>query len=113
MTMRGTIQPTTMKRSMRALSLLAIAALATSAGAQGQPRSADTTLTLITPARVFDGTEMHEGWSVLVRGDRITGAGPAGSLNAPTSAKRIELPGTTLMPGLIEMHSHLLLHPYN
>ena len=73
----------------------------------------DTVSTLITPARVFDGMEMHDGWSVLVHGDRIAAAGPAGSINAPASARRIDLPGTTLMPGMIEMHSHLLLHPYN
>ena len=84
-------------------------------GAQGAPtRQADTTTTtLITPARVFDGMEMHERWSVLVRGDRIAAAGPSASLSSPASARRIELPGTTLMPGLTEMHSHLLLHPYN
>ena len=57
--------------------------------------------------------EMHEGWSVLVRGDRITAAGPTGTVAAPANATRVELSGTTLMPGLIEMHSHLLLHPYD
>ena len=76
-------------------------------------RTLDTSSTLIMPARVFDGMEMHDGWSVLVRGDRIAAAGPAGTINAPASARRIDLPGTTLMPGMIEMHSHLLLHPYN
>ena len=76
-------------------------------------RVADTSTTLLTPARVFDGLEMHEGWSVLVRGDRIAAAGPSGSITAPPTARRIDLPGTTLMPGMIEMHSHLLLHPYN
>jgi predicted amidohydrolase YtcJ len=60
---------------------------------------------------VFDGVAMHEGWSVLVEGDRITGAGP--NLTAPAGAKVIALPGATLMPGMIEGHSHLLLHPYN
>ena len=81
--------------------------------AQGTGRSTDTSLTLITPARVFDGMDMHEGWSVLVRGERITAAGPSASITAPPNTKRVDLAGTTLMPGLIEMHSHLLLHPYN
>jgi imidazolonepropionase-like amidohydrolase len=49
---------------------------------------------------------------VLVRGDRIVSAGPAGGIKAP-EAEPIELPGTTLLPGLIEGHSHLFLHPYN
>ena len=66
---------------------------------------------LLRPARVFDGTAMHEGWSVLVDGDRITAAGP--NLTAPTGARLIDLPGATLMPGMIEGHSHLFLHPYN
>jgi imidazolonepropionase-like amidohydrolase len=68
---------------------------------------------LLRPARVFDGVDPrpHEGWSVLVRGDRIEAAGP--NLAVPAGARVIELPGTTLMPGMIEGHSHLFLHPYN
>ena len=76
-------------------------------------RVADTSSTLLTPARVFDGMEMHDGWSVLVLGERIAAAGPSSALVVPTNAKRVSLPGATLMPGMIEMHSHLLLHPYN
>src|SRR5665213_4088604 len=68
---------------------------------------------LLLPARVFDGMDMHEGWSVLVRGDRIAAAGPANTISLPSGATRVDLPGTTLMPGMIEMHSHMLLHPYN
>jgi len=48
---------------------------------------------------------------MLVTGDRIVSVGP--DLPIPINAKPIDLPGTTLMPGMIEMHSHLLLHPYN
>ena len=55
---------------------------------------------------------MHEGWAVRVRGDRIEAAGPAASIVAPGEPVT-DLPGTTLMPGLIEGHSHVLLHPYN
>jgi len=55
---------------------------------------------------------MHEGWAVRVRGDRIEAAGTAASVTA-AGAATIDLPGTTLMPGLIEGHSHVLLHPYN
>ncbi|MEP6729183.1 MAG: amidohydrolase family protein [bacterium] len=80
---------------------------------QSSQRSADTSVTLLAPARVFDGMEMHDGWNVLVRGDRIAAAGPAASISVPANARRVDLPGTTLMPGMIEMHSHLLLHPYN
>ena len=66
---------------------------------------------MLQPARVFDGETMHSGWSVIVRNDRIEAAGA--SLSAPAGAETIALPGTTLLPGLIEGHSHLLLHPYN
>src|SRR5450631_3359647 len=68
--------------------------------------------TVLKPARVFDGETLHEAWAVRVRGDRIEAAGPAASLDA-LGAKAIELPGATLLPGLVEGHSHILLHPYN
>ncbi|NID09778.1 metal-dependent hydrolase family protein [Fibrivirga algicola] len=73
------------------------------------------TVTLLRPARVFDGETMHEGWAVRVRGDKIDAVGPTASLTggASVSATVIDLPNTTLLPGLIEGHSHLLLHPYN
>jgi imidazolonepropionase-like amidohydrolase len=50
---------------------------------------------------------------VLVTGDKIAAAGPAAEVRAPAGTTTIDLPGTTLLPGLIEGHSHLLLHPYN
>lgn len=68
---------------------------------------------LIIPARVFDGQEMHESWVVLIENGKIKAVGSIGQLSIPNNVKRIELPGTTLLPGLIEGHSHLLLHPYN
>src|SRR5690348_10897185 len=75
------------------------------------PALADTLL--LRPARVFDGVSPtpHEGWSVLVDGERIAAVGP--SIATPAGAKVIDLPGQTLMPGMIEGHSHLFLHPYN
>ena len=71
--------------------------------------------TLLRPTRVFDGVsaEPHAGWAVLVTGDRIVAAGPAAQIRPPSGTTTVDLPGTTLMPGLIEGHSHLLLHPYN
>src|SRR5436190_856063 len=73
---------------------------------------ADAAVTVLRPARVFDGDAMHDGWAVRVRGDRIEAAGPAASV-AATGATTVDLPGTTLMPGMVEGHSHVLLHPYN
>ncbi len=69
--------------------------------------------TLFKPDRVFDGKEMHTGWWVLVRGRRIEAAGEPASITAPATAKIVELKGMTLLPGFIEGHSHLFLHPYN
>jgi imidazolonepropionase-like amidohydrolase len=54
---------------------------------------------------------MHEGWQVIVQGDRIAAVGP--NLIVADGARVIDLPGATLMPGMIEGHSHLFLHPYN
>jgi len=70
---------------------------------------------VLKPARVYDGIagEAHEGWIVVVHGQRIEKAGPASDVKAPDDARVIELPGATLLPGLIEAHSHLFLHPYN
>ena len=77
------------------------------------PKPPDTVY-LLKPARVFDGesAQPHDGWVVLVRGEKIEAVGPASGIKAPADAKVIELPGLTLMPGLIEAHSHILLHPY-
>ena len=77
----------------------------------GQAGVAESVVVL-RPARVFDGAEMHDGWSVRVRGERIDAVGPAASV-VSALARTIELPGATLMPGLIEGHSHILLHAYN
>jgi imidazolonepropionase-like amidohydrolase len=70
---------------------------------------------VLKPTRVFDGVavEPHTGWVVVVRGDRIVDAGPADKVKLPANARTLELPGLTLLPGLIDLHSHLLLHPYN
>ena len=69
---------------------------------------------LLVPDRVWDGDGApHDGWVVLVRGDKIEAVGPKAQITAPADATTITLAGTTLLPGLIEGHSHLLLHPYN
>ncbi len=77
------------------------------------PAPATSTTTLLRPAAVFDGQDRHEGWAVLVENDRIKAVGPAAQVVAPAGARTLDLPGLTLLPGLIEGHSHLLLHPYN
>lgn len=70
---------------------------------------------LLRPDRVFDATdeEAREGWVVLVRGDSVAAVGPAGRVSAPSDARIVDLPGTTLLPGFVDAHSHLFLHPYD
>ena len=62
--------------------------------------------------RVFDGDQLHEGWVVIVESNKITAAGPASQIKKPDQATVVKLSGT-LLPGLIEGHSHLFLYPYN
>ncbi len=84
------------------------------AGGAADPAPAGRPL-LLRPARVFDGSTPtpHEGWVVLVRGERIEAAGPAGAVKVPEGARVVDLPGMTVLPGLIDAHTHVLLHPYN
>ncbi len=94
---------------MRWLTTIA-ALLVGSAAAASPPAPASL---LLKPAGVFDGVDgkVHPGWQVLVTGDVIVRVGP--DVAAPADARTIDLPGTTLMPGMIEGHGHLFLHPYN
>jgi imidazolonepropionase-like amidohydrolase len=95
------------RATVAAFFLSALAPVA--AGAEGP------SAVLLKPARVFDGVTVtpHEGWAVLVRGERIAAAGPAAEVKAPEGTRVVELPGMTLLPGLIDAHTHVLLHPYN
>ncbi|MEO7991277.1 MAG: amidohydrolase family protein, partial [Chryseolinea sp.] len=68
---------------------------------------------ILKPDRVFDGEQIHNDWIVIVEGNIISAAGPANQLKLPKNATTLVLAGSTLLPGLIEGHSHLLLHPYN
>jgi imidazolonepropionase-like amidohydrolase len=71
--------------------------------------------TVLSPSAVFDGTSatLHRDWIVVVAGNSISYAGPAASATFPADARKIDLPGATLIPGLIDAHVHLFLHPYN
>ena len=94
-----------------ALCLALFAALPAFAGAGTAP-SHDV---LLVPEKVWTGDEdtAHAGWAVLVHDDKIVAVGPASAIKAPADAQRIELPNATLLPGLMDLHSHVLLHPYN
>ena len=95
------------------LGALLLSSLPRTALAQQAQRAAGASL--IVPDRVFDGTTMHSDWAVLVRGERVEAVGPRSQLGGRggAEAQLIELRGTTLLPGLIDAHTHLLLHPYD
>ncbi|GAC1420393.1 MAG: amidohydrolase family protein [Flavisolibacter sp.] len=67
---------------------------------------------LLKPDKIFDGTTLHEGWVILTKNNRIAAAGPL-NFSIPANTRIVELKGATILPGLIEGHSHLFLHPYN
>lgn len=91
-----------------------MAGLAASA-ALGGTAAAETRAYVLEPAAVWTAGDAapHAGWAVVVEGGKIAAVGPAGSVARPAGAETIALPGETLIPGLIELHSHLLLHAYN
>ena len=76
-----------------------------SAGMQSQ--------SLLIPDRVFDGETLFTNWIVVVDGNQIEYAGPLDKCPIKIIKDTILLKGMTLLPGIIEGHSHLLLHPYN
>ncbi len=93
-------------------SLVLATAIAAPASAQRQQQSKPT---LLIPDRVWDGVtdRPHDSWMVLVEGDTISAIGPAGSFAVAAGTDTVRLAGQTLLPGLIEGHSHILLHPYD
>jgi imidazolonepropionase-like amidohydrolase len=102
---------------MRFSVLLPVCLALTFSATQNRPAATTQpeTVYLLKPARVFDGesAQIHDGWVVVVRGQKIEAAGPASSVDVPANAKMIDLPDLTLLPGLIDAHSHVLLHPYS
>jgi imidazolonepropionase-like amidohydrolase len=96
---------------MRKTCSIALAVLFSIAWPSAQTPPAQA-VTILKPARVFDGDTMHDGWAVRVKGERIDAVGPEASV-AAAGATMIDLAGTTLTPGLVEAHSHILLHAYS
>jgi imidazolonepropionase-like amidohydrolase len=104
-----------MRRQVTFPVIVFLALLVTIAPSFAAPASApaETKSILLRPARVFDAISgaTHDGWVVLVTGDKIAAVGPSVAL--PPGTTTIDLPGMTLLPGLIDAHSHIFLHPYN
>lgn len=69
---------------------------------------------LISPERVWTGDgPIHTDWAVLIAQDKIIAVGPRDTIPVNGTVERIALPGMTLIPGLMDLHAHVLLHPYN
>lgn len=102
-------------RALFALFGVAIGAVSMAADAPSQAEKPAGHAWLLKADRVFDARDeqTHAGWVVLVQGDKIVDVGPAAKVSAPSGTQTIDLPGTTLLPGLIDAHSHVFLHPYN
>jgi len=88
--------------------LLAFLAFAASPSLAQQPVSAPIVLHAARLLQVEGGTLLQPG-EILVQGDRIRAVGV--SVEHPQGARVIDLGDTTLLPGLIDAHVHLFLHP--
>jgi imidazolonepropionase-like amidohydrolase len=91
------------KRPALVLSLLCLAAVATGAKGGGAPA-----ITAVRCGRLIDVEtgRVLTGAVVLIQGDRITAVGTG--LSIPKGAKVIDLRRETVLPGLIDAHTHLL-----
>ncbi len=69
------------------------------------------------PVRVFLGGRILDGYggppiedgAIVVRGDRIEALGPASAIELPAGAEIVSTEGMTVLPGLFDMHVHLML----
>lgn len=69
--------------------------------------------TLIKAKTIFDGVQFHTNKVVLIKANKIIAFDKASNIKVPKNTKVLNYSKGTLMPGMIEGHSHLLLHPYN
>lgn len=72
----------------------------------------DSEYQLLRAPLLFDGVDFHTDVSVLIKDDMIIAVGEESDMDVPDKVLIHDVSGT-LMPGMIEGHSHLLLHPYN
>lgn len=107
--------PHVVRRAVRAVASMATAFLLAAGALAAQPGAPAESSVLLVPDRVFTGLDdtARAGWVVLVRGDRIAAVSPRSRITAPPGTRTIALPGATLLPGFIEGHTHLFLHPYD
>lgn len=91
----------------RAIVVLAAAGLAAPAVA--------TQDLLITGARVLssDGERFRDGLAIVIQGGHITTIAPADTVAVAPTTPHVDARGLWVVPGLVDLHTHLLLHPYD
>ncbi len=94
-----------MSRALILVAVLTVSACSSSAPEQAAPAS---TATIFEGARLIlgDGQTIENG-AFVVDGARLTLVGNAGSVAAPAGARRVDLAGKTVMPAIIDTHTHL------
>lgn len=107
-----------MRRGVRCLSVALVVLLGqVSMGMTAVANSGSDapTSVLLRPGAVFTAEDgnLHENWVVLVTGETIAAVGPESKMQVPAGAQVIDLAGMTLLPGLMDLHSHIFLHPYS
>lgn len=106
---RGNSMRWQMRKRCLAVCLASASVFATGVCLKAQENGAQPQRIAIRAARLIDGKSdavMSNG-VVLVEGDKITAVGPG--IAIPSDAKVIDLGDATLLPGLIDAHTHLLL----
>ena len=89
--------------------LLCAALLAVSESTHAQAPGAKRTI--LRPGRILDVRtgELRSHQAIVTEGERILQIGPAGEVQAAAGDTTVDLPEATLLPGLIDMHTHLTM----
>ena len=96
--------------SAAVLGLALLAAVSCGGGAQGSTSAQEAQVaTLFEGARLIvgDGSAPIESSAFVIQGRRILDVGRAGELEAPAGAVRVDLTGKTVMPAIVDPHSHV------
>ena len=92
-------------KSLKRFAVGLLALVATASSAQGQAGS----VIAIRAGHLFDSKsgKLLDNQIVLVKDDKIAAAGPAESVQIPSDAQVIDLSKSTVLPGLIDGHTHV------
>ncbi|MGH9316296.1 MAG: amidohydrolase family protein, partial [Thermoanaerobaculia bacterium] len=94
------------RMSRLAIPLLAAVAVSRAAAASEAARPA---VTVIRAGTLIDGKTARRDQVILIRGNRIESVGDASSAKIPAEARVIDLSRATVLPGLIDCHTHIFL----